>query len=454
MPPKQQKSFFEPGINWKRSVDDTLPRTWRTCINACQAQWYHVFTAPGEPEGMFAIRSNQQHLERRRQVNEFYTTKTINKLAYRVDHVSRLCLDKLSQKSSSEDDSPFEICQMVRFYAYDTLANITFGQVFGCLDTNSDVNGLSETIATFIRYGMVVGTFVEWHPIIIRLLQALTRGGNKGLLALKSIGEKAMSNMDKYLGPSASGNAGPESIQKKPHSFVGVMQEKHRRDPSTFSRDDVTYHMIPNIVAGADTSSASLNAAIYYLWRNPRALARLREELDKWAVTKGRKIADGLISMVEAQELPYLQAVIKETLRIFPGLGNNLVRVIPEGGLTIADHFFPAGTVVGINAFVAHANRDVFGPDADEFRPERWLGHSDAVTQMDQYFLSFGRGPRTCIGKNIALLMLNTLIPELVLRFDFKPMDPEKEWTVYNDTFMYQEGFEVKIRERVIGGAR
>lgn len=103
----------------------TLDSAWRNSVNAWQAQWYHVFTAPGEPEGMFAIRSNEQHLERRRQVNEFYTTSTINKLAYRVDHVSRLFFDKLSQKSNSEDDSPFDICQLVRFYAYDALANIT-----------------------------------------------------------------------------------------------------------------------------------------------------------------------------------------------------------------------------------------------------------------------------------------------------------------------------------------
>ena len=132
-----------------------------------------------------------------------------------------------------------------------------------------------------------------------------------------------------------------------------------------------------------------------------------------------------------------------------------------------------------MNAFVAHANRDVFGPDAGEFRPERWLGQEESVMQMDQYFLSvsqtssltrdlvflivsmhlksaeadnyvrppFGRGPRTCIGKKIALLMLNTLIPELVLRFDLEPMNPEREWTVYNDTFMYQEGFRVEVRE-------
>ncbi|KAI4246660.1 MAG: hypothetical protein L6R42_009839, partial [Xanthoria sp. 1 TBL-2021] len=110
-------------------------------------------------------------------------------------------------------------------------------------------------------------------------------------------------------------------------------------------------------------------------------------------------------------------------------------------------------TVVGINPYVAHANRGVFGLDADDFKPERWLGNLETVTQMDQYFLSFGRGPRNCIGRNIALVMLNTLIPELVLRFDFILINPEEEWTVYDDVFMYQENFQVKVRERMTRNA-
>ncbi|KAL9021012.1 MAG: hypothetical protein Q9185_001768 [Variospora sp. 1 TL-2023] len=343
---------------------------------------------------MFTIRSNQQHLERRRQVNEFYTLSAINKIAYRVDHVSRLFFDKLAHRTSAEViTAPFDMCQKIRLYAYDAVANITFGHVLGCLEKDDDVNGLIETVAAFIRYGTVVGVFVEWHPLIIRLLQALTPGGNKGLAHAKSIGETAMKRMDDDLASSAGDQSGlgkyqQQQQQQQRHSFVSMMQERHLRDPSTFTRDDVTYHMIGNVAAGADITSASLNAAVYYLWRTPRVLARLREELDNWAAAQERRTAESVIAMTEAQDLPYLQAVLKETLRMFPSLGNNLVRVVPEGGLTIAHQLFPAGTIVGMNAFVAHANRDVFGPDADDFRPERWLADQEIVARMEQYFLS------------------------------------------------------------------
>ncbi|KAL9012685.1 MAG: hypothetical protein Q9173_002564 [Seirophora scorigena] len=329
---------------------------------------------------------NQQHRERRRQVNEFYTTSAINKIAYRVDDVSRLLFDKLAHRTSAEGITPFDICHSIKYYAYDAITNVTFGHILGCLEQNSDVNGLMETLAAFLRYGMIVGVIVEWHPLIIRLLQALTPGKNKGLSQLKSIGEDAMKRMYRDPeSPAGEKTASGEGHQR--HTFVGLLQERHLRDPSTFSRDDVTYHMITNVVAGPDTTSASLNAAIYYLWRNPRVLARLRDELDNWAANQAKRTVASVISMPEAQELPYLQAVLKETMRNFPDFGNNLSRVVPEGGLTIADQFFPGGTVVGMNAFVAHANRDVFGSDADDFRPERWLADQDTVARMEQNFL-------------------------------------------------------------------
>lgn len=125
MTPKQPKLSSDLGINWKRFFDHTEPLSRRKCLGQLQAQWYHIFTAPGEPDGLFTIRDNQQHLERRRQANEFYTTSAVNKIAYRIDHVSRLFFDKLAHQANSEGDSPFDLCQTIRFYAYDALANIT-----------------------------------------------------------------------------------------------------------------------------------------------------------------------------------------------------------------------------------------------------------------------------------------------------------------------------------------
>lgn len=102
--------------------------------------------------------------------------------------------------------------------------------------------------------------------------------------------------------------------------------------------------------------------------------------------------------------------MIKETLRLFPALGINLTKIVPKGGLTLGGRHFPEGvrpplssfpptahlplltqphqTIVGINIWVAHANQSVFGPDADTFRPERWLESPEKISKMEQYFLT------------------------------------------------------------------
>lgn len=96
-------------------------------------------------------------------------------------------------------------------------------------------------------------------------------------------------------------------------------------------------------------------------------------------------------SFAETQKLPYLQAVLKECLRVHPTVGLPLWREVTAGGATIAGKSFPAGTNVGINSWVAHRNRDVWGPDADDFRPERWIESSeDQLREMNAMFMLFG----------------------------------------------------------------
>lgn len=65
--------------------------------------------------------------------------------------------------------------------------------------------------------------------------------------------------------------------------------------------------------------------------------------------------------------------MINETLRMHANTGLILERIVPEGGTTIDGHTIPVGTVIGVNAWVIHRNKKVFGEDVDVFRPERWL---------------------------------------------------------------------------------
>ncbi|KAH8645563.1 cytochrome P450, partial [Ilyonectria robusta] len=192
-------------------------------------------------------------------------------------------------------------------------------------------------------------------------------------------------------------------------------------------------------------TSISLTSVIFHLCKFPDVLAKLRNELEN-AVRRG-DITDP-ITFKQAQNMPYLQAVIKEALRIHPATGLILGRVVPDGGATIAGRFFPAGTTVGINAWVAGRNKNVYGEDAEVFRPERWLEDAEAVKRREAYFLTFGSGPRTCLGKNISLLEMYKVIPVLVRDYDFELEYPGRPCRTENVWFVKQTDFRCRVRKR------
>ncbi|KFY20810.1 hypothetical protein V493_07618, partial [Pseudogymnoascus sp. VKM F-4281 (FW-2241)] len=172
--------------------------------------------------------------------------------------------------------------------------------------------------------------------------------------------------------------------------------------------------------AGSETTAISLSAIFYYLLRQPLTLTRLLAELDS-AEQRGlfADVTPGVVSWAEAQQLPYLDAVVKEAFRVHPAAGLPLERVVPPAGATIAGHFVPGGTIVGCSAWVLHQNRDIFGSDAASFRPERWLardsesekGEAERIAGMNAAMFHFGSGSRTCIGKNISLLEIYKVVP-------------------------------------------
>jgi cytochrome P450 len=123
-----------------------------------------------------------------------------------------------------------------------------------------------------------------------------------------------------------------------------------------------------NINAGSDIISTTLRAVFYYLLKTPSRPSKLRSELDK-AVSED-SISPLFVPWTESQTLPYLCAVIKEALRLHPALSLPLERVVPPTGLLRSDAsktFLPPGTVVGMNAWVLHRDKRIFGPDADKW---------------------------------------------------------------------------------------
>ena len=154
-------------------------------------------------------------------------------------------------------------------------------------------------------------------------------------------------------------------------------------------------------VAGNDTVSITLTAILYHLAANPSSLARLHHELDQ-ATSDGT--LSSTVTYKEAASLPYLAAVINEGFRIHPLFGYPVPRVVPEGGAEVCGRWWPAGTVLGTSCGVPEKNREVFGDDADSWRPERWLVDKEKAARMWDDVCAFGTGQRACIGQHVSPL--------------------------------------------------
>jgi cytochrome P450 len=323
-------------------------------------------------------------------------------------------------------------------YAFDVIGEITFANRFGFLDMGEDKEGVFGAIDERGIYSTFVGIFPWIHPILYPLLPKTGGHGYVFNYTLRQIEERQKSLKD----PRNAGREGPPDIMTK-------ILLAHEADPNKMTEIDLITMCQSNIGAGSDTTAITLSSILYHLLKYPRTYQVLRNEIDTAA--KEGTVSDP-VTFKEAQDLPYLQAVIKEALRMHSATGLPMQRVVPPTGTTIAGHFIPAGSSVGINAWVAHRNTSIYGPDAEQWRPERWLEFEQQGrgAEVEKYALAFGMGSRTCIGKNISLLEMSKLVPQLVRKFDFQ-LDEELEkegLKSCNRWFVKQMNFEGKVFAR------
>ncbi|WPB04015.1 uncharacterized protein RHO25_008659 [Cercospora beticola] len=138
-----------------------------------------------------------------------------------------------------------------------------------------------------------------------------------------------------------------------------------------------------------------------------------------------------------------------------------LERVVPAGGLLVSIHntkdntkaetvHLPAGTRIGAAPNVLNTLPSVFGPDALEFRPERWLEASpEQLSKMERCYFTFGDGSRICIGRHIFTMEAMKLVPQLLRKFDFEwAGDEDEEWNVEGYWMSRPSGLKVRIKER------
>jgi len=153
-------------------------------------------------------------------------------------------------------------------------------------------------------------------------------------------------------------------------------------------------------MAGSDSTSIALRSIFYFLMKNPPKLEKVRAEVDA-AFASGTLTSP--VQYNQSIKLPYLNAVIQESFRLYGPFAVPLQRYSPPGGMKLVSTYIPAGTRVGRNAAVVQHHKEVFGDDAGLFRPERWLeGNVEQVKLMEKCMMAFGAGTRRCTGKHVS----------------------------------------------------
>lgn len=206
------------------------------------------------------------------------------------------------------------------------------------------------------------------------------------------------------------------------------------------NRDLVRDQLINVLLAGRDTTACLLSWTFRLLVRHRIVLERLIEEISS--------VLDGssLESKAQIRQMPYLKNVLNETLRLYPSVPINVrmaaqPSVIPTGGGPDGTHpvMVRKGQGVGFSPYFMHRRKDLFGKDADEFRPERWEERHNGQTLMERVgwgYLPFNGGPRICLGQEFALLEASYAIVSILQSFPgirlaegekFEPIGEERQ---------------------------
>jgi len=199
--------------------------------------------------------------------------------------------------------------------------------------------------------------------------------------------------------------------------------------------------------AGRDTTAQALTWTFYLLMRHPRVIEEIRREIELASSPISDEKSDIDPTIFRPASLPYVAAVFYETLRFYPPVPFELKQC--EQATTLPDGtYLPKTAVLLWCTWAMNRSRLIWGPDADEFRPERWLEDGNLISKTASEYPVFNGGPRTCLGKKMAEFVAIQVIATLVLKFNFTPVDNEERISKNSLTLPMEGGLPCYVKLR------
>ncbi|KAL3418538.1 flavonoid 3-hydroxylase [Phlyctema vagabunda] len=379
------------------STAESIPLIYHRTANKTK---HYIAGSFGATESVFNMQSHASHASHRKLVAAPYSFSKISKTEPLIDKQIDAWVKQLDN-AFAETGKPFNFASWAVYVAFDIISEVGFGKALGFIEKGEDVGGL---IAAFHDGLPAFGMMARLYPFT---------------------GWVKRTWMGKYLVASPEQDSGFGVLMRWRDKLVderireneeGTFEGKKRVDLLQAFLDartpageplDTNYlraEILLVLLAGSDTTGTAFGAILTFVLSSPPTYKRMLEEID--AATSSGYLSSPIPKYSEVAEYcPFYVACVKESMRLCPSAPNIFPRI-------------PVGTEVTCNPWIVHRDPAIYGSDAEEFRPERWL-EGDNGRLFDKYNMSFGYGSRACLGKDIAMMEL--LKTPLMFFRTFKP---------------------------------
>ncbi|KAJ7042944.1 benzoate para-hydroxylase [Mycena alexandri] len=366
-----------------------------------KSPFYDAFVCNGKPS-IFSTRDRQDHSAKRRVVSHAFSTSALHHLIPFMDATIDIFTRRMDELCGK--DEHFDALLWFNYLAFDILSDFVFGERIGMLERGSDVVEIERSDHSVIHVNAIAlvderehfAAIVGIHPLFQRISGMLPwLSGNKATSALEELARRQV------LKRISSG--------ENRSDILGRLIEARgysNRSPNPEEMADLTAESVTLLIAGSDTTSNSISAILHLIITHPQVHDKLLVLL--LDASGGQNKLD----YRHAKDIPYLQAVINEGLRLHSTTAIGLHRSAPPGGVVCSGYYFPEGTELSVPAWTIGHDPELWG-DAENFRPERWLEGKESR----QYLMTFGKGPRACIGQNLAYIEMTSIIATMLLRY-------------------------------------
>ncbi|KAI0219358.1 hypothetical protein L0F63_000674 [Massospora cicadina] len=344
-----------------------------------KSAFYRSFDYGGD--NIFSVDERNVHSARKKVIRNIFAAQNIEKLEPMANEVAiQPFVEKLATLKT------IDIYAMFHFIMFDITGQLSFSRDFGLVRTGE------HPVVQWLKEAQVYGILMYQFPAIKLVGGLFGKHSYNGLIDF----------CQDLIDERRRGAPKKDILQ----AFLDARDEEGK----PICDEDIGAEMVTQVIAGTDTTANTLTWTLKLLLDHPDEMKKVVEELDLAFPDPNTINADAV-----KEKCKYLDAVINESMRLFPIAAGYLPRVVPEGGADFEGYYLPAGAECGIATFAYHRSSNIWD-DPDAFIPSRFLGKDGVKVRSN--FLPFLAGPRACIGREMAWMAMYIILANLLRRFN------------------------------------